>query len=180
MRRRRQLYPYTLPRSDAATSHHDPHHAGFSDELAIAGFVQHGSHQAVLEFIDLRTWIAQAREPDNGLVTQMQFRAFWQPQQINAVGRDVLTQGAWHHVKTLRTQVVKQLIVHQMNLAQIRCKWIFRHTRTVFDSDAAVRIALDTVALNQLDDVGHILGKVMTTAAVDCNDSLTRQDRGNQ
>lgn len=67
-----------------------------------------------------------------------------------------------------------------MNLAQIRCKGIFCHTRTVFDSDAAVRIALDTVALNQLDDVGLILGKVMTTAAVDCNDSRARQDRGNE
>ena len=73
----------------------------------------------MLKLIELRTGVAQARDPHDGGFTNMQFCPGWKLQQIHPSRRDVFTELPWRDGETLCSQFFKEFGVEQVDLAQV-------------------------------------------------------------
>ena len=119
MRLGRKLDADRVAGTHLAANHHDPHHAGLANEVAILIAMEHRCQQAGLEVIQLVAGIAQSGDLQDRVTANRQQRAGWQRQQINAPRRDVFAHLPGGDVETGRAQFLVQLAVDQMHLAQV-------------------------------------------------------------
>jgi hypothetical protein len=88
------------------------------------------------------------------------------PVKVKAAGGDVLTELAGAHIESLRAQIVVQLRMHQMDLAEIRLGRIHCHPRSMLDRHAGMRVTFDTQPGDQIDlRRGWLTESVFTVAA---------------
>jgi hypothetical protein len=76
----------------------------------------------------------------------MQTRAFWQLKQIDASRRNVLAHLAGAHGEPGGAQFLKQFLVNQVHLPQIRRVAEFQDAGEVLDRRAGMRVALDAMS----------------------------------
>jgi len=139
--------------------------------LPFTSLVQCRGHQALLEIVDLDAGIAQSGDFDNGACAKMQPRTCWQCQQIDAGSGDVLAEIGGLNDKTLRSQFVEQLRVHQMYLAQIGLRWVLADARAVLDRLAHMGVAGDAETLQQANAEIRRLAEVMAGTRANGNDA---------
>ena len=126
---------------DITSGKYDAHDTGFSDQRAVGVPVEHRGHQPGLEFVELNAGIAQPGDFDDSIAPEMQPRAGWQREQIDAARRDVLAEVTRHHRVAACAQFLEQLSVDEMHLAQVRLGRIARHARTMFHRRATMGVA---------------------------------------
>jgi hypothetical protein len=95
-----------------------------------------------LEAVELGTGIAQTGELDNRRDAEVQPRADWQAQQVNAPRGDILPHLASAHGEPARPEFVVQFSMHEVHLPQIGLARIARHTRAMLHGCAHVRVTL--------------------------------------
>src|SRR5437868_8314363 len=96
----------------------------------------------------------------------MQTRAFWQLKQIDASRRNVLAHLARAHGEPGSAEFLKQFLVDQVHLPQIRRVAEFQDAGEVLDRRAGMRVALDALSRQQCDPrlVGFAERMLRTTA----------------
>lgn len=114
-----KLYLDEVVLEHIAAFDHDCHHPAFADQLTIGVAVEHGGGQSALVAIQLTAGIAQAGDLDDGRFAQRKPCALGQGQYIQSARGDVLAQGAGIDTKPGCTQLIEQLGMNQVNLAQI-------------------------------------------------------------
>jgi hypothetical protein len=127
------------------------HDASLADEVTVRVPAEHCRCQPPLERFNLPARIAQTDELDHRLGSELQSRALWQCQKIDAARRHILADGAGPNVESASAQLVEQFFMHEMHLPQVRRVGIFRGVITVLDFLAHMRVAFDAEARNKTD-----------------------------
>jgi hypothetical protein len=166
MRLRRKLDPDRRPDVHVARYKDNGHDTCFADQAAGFVVIEHRGHQTGLEFIQLRTRVAQAGYLDHRSFTQMQARPARQRQQVETARRDVLTHLASADFEADRAQLVVQLGLDQVDLPQIGLLWLARLARKMLDRTAEMRITLYAQAAQELDPIlGRFTERVRRASA---------------
>src|SRR5262249_41055977 len=124
-------------------------------------------HQTGCQFVELAAGVAQPGHLDDGVGAKMQFRTGRQPQQVDAARRYVLPHQPGPDVKPGVAQLVEQLGVDQMNLAQIGHSRVGGDPRAVLYRHALVSVTLDAKPREEAELVGVGLGQAVRRAAAD-------------
>ncbi len=90
MRGGRKLGPDGVARTHLPTGKDDCHDACLADEVLVPIPVEHCSHEARLDTVELRAWVAQAGDLDHGAISDAQPGARRQPQQVDPARGEVL------------------------------------------------------------------------------------------
>ena len=129
-----------------STRKNDRHDASFTHQFAIFRFIEDSAQKPLLKFLNLRTWITQAREFKDNIGPNFEKGRFGQCEQIDPARGDVFTQLRRRNVKPLLCQLIEQFGLNEMDLTQIGLRGICPHTRPMFDGHSLVRIAFNTLA----------------------------------
>src|SRR6185295_17097891 len=70
MRFRGKLDGDLVTRPHRSAVEHDPHHAGLSDQPTVLVAVEHCRHQTGLNSFELRAWIAESGDLDDGVLAE--------------------------------------------------------------------------------------------------------------
>jgi hypothetical protein len=128
MRWRGQLDHDRVARPYDATGQDDSHDAGLSYYRTVFVASEHRSHQARLKVVELGARVAKAGHLDDGIAAQVQPRTRRKAQQVDPAGSHVLPQVPGGDHETGRSQLVMQLGMDQVDLAQVRLDRIAPHT----------------------------------------------------
>src|SRR4051812_42841426 len=126
-------------RDDAIARRHrsvgedDPHDSGFARERAVGVAVEHRGHQAGDETVELRAWIAQAGDLDDGVVAEVESGSGREAEQVDATRGHVLTHRARAHDELACRQLVVELAVDQVHLPAVGLAGIACDSRSVLD-----------------------------------------------
>src|SRR5215472_18325465 len=118
VRVRRQLDTDGIAGADLAAGDDDAHNAGLAHQIAALVASQCRRHQSILNVVELAARVAQTGYLDDRRRAEMQLRAGRQPQQIDAARRDVLAHLPGRDGEAALPQLVVQLGMDQMDLAQ--------------------------------------------------------------
>jgi hypothetical protein len=173
MRQRWQLHRDRVVGSNLAAGHDHRHDTGLADERTAGVAVEHRSHQAGLELIQLYARVAEPRDVENRRIPDSQPGARGEPEQVDPACRDVLTHVSRHHSESLGSQLVVKLGVNQMHLAEIRLGRITGHPRTVLNRPATVGISLHSEAGQQVDAILIGLAEGVTLSPAYRNDETS-------
>src|ERR1017187_4378966 len=172
-RAERRMWLWREPRLDRVAGaqipadQDDGHDARLADDDSSSVPAQHGLQQARLEVVYLIAGVAQAGDLDHGLRTQAQPSAGRQREQGDAAGGDVLAHVARRYGEPGGTQLVVQLSVDQMDLAQVGLAGVARYPRSVLHCAALMRVAFHSEALDQPDHRARLLAEGMRRVAAD-------------
>jgi len=125
------------------------HDARFAPDCATLVSADDVAEQAGAETVDLHTRISQAGDLDNCRRTQPESRADGQLEQRDSSRRDILAEIAGSHFEPSRAELVVQLSVDEMDLAEVGLRGIARNARKVFHRYALMRVVLDAKPFNQ-------------------------------
>ena len=154
-----QLHLDRIARPDRSTGRDDAHDPGLAHDVARRIPTDDLLQQAVLELVDLQARVAQAGDLDDGFVTEVQQRADGEAEEIDAARGDVLPEIPRSYLVARLTEFLEQLLVDQMDLAQIRLGGVLRNAGTVLDRDPRMYVPLDTESGQQGHAVPVRLGE---------------------
>src|SRR4051812_11195096 len=100
MRLSRQFDADSVARTDIAVRYHDAHDPGLAHQIAGWVPVQRRRHQAFLKTVDLDAGVAEPGDFDDRTLAEMEPRAGWQGEEIDAFRGDVLAEIGGPHRKT--------------------------------------------------------------------------------
>jgi len=140
---RRQLDEDWVAGSDFTTDQDDGHDTCLADEGSLFVVRQHCRHQPRLKLVQLQAGVAQAHDFYDGGSAQVQTRVGRQSQQIHPAGGDILAHLPSQHGKTGDTQLIVELSLYEVDLAQIRLGRVAGHPGAVLDPLAGVSVALN-------------------------------------
>lgn len=142
------------------------HHARLSNEVPLRIPVQNSLLQPFLKLVDLLARISQAGDFQHRLGAQAQAGAGRKVEQSYPAGGDVLSQLAGLHLEAGPIQLIQQLLVNQVHLAEVRLARILFHSRAMLHSGACVGIALHAKTRQELN-----AGKVLLVESVGRTDT---------
>jgi hypothetical protein len=142
---------------------HDP---ALTDEFTRGRTLQHRLHQALLKSIELFARISQTGDSNDRRRSDVQQSVSWQRKDVEAAGRDVLTELAGAHVETLGPQLIEKLRVNQVYLPEVRLTRIRLEARSVPHRFPTVRVAANPEAGDQRDECPCTFGEAMGWAGV--------------
>jgi hypothetical protein len=141
----------SIARRDRATCDDDAHNTCLTNQLSLRRAPEYCRSKACLKLVELLTGIAQAGDSDYGGLTNLEFGAGRQSEEIDTACSDVLADIAWMNHKSLSAELFKELFVNEVYLSEVGLRWILRYTRAVFDSYSAMSISFDAEPCEQLD-----------------------------
>lgn len=130
--------------ANRAAGHDDGHDAGLSDQFAGVVAVEHRRHQAGLQPVELQARVAQAGDLHHGFGPEVKAGAGRKSEEVDATGGDVLAHVASGHPEPGRSQLVEQLGVDEVDLAQVGGSRISGHSGSMLHGDAHVGVTLHT------------------------------------
>jgi hypothetical protein len=141
-------------------------------QVAVLVAVQDGRHQALLEMVELDARVAQPGHLHDRLRSQPQAGTRRQREQLDAARRDVLPHAAGGDVEALRAQLVVQLAVDEVHLAEVGLARVAGHPGAMLDGPAQVGVALDPQSGQQTDTPrGALAERVLRVAADGLDDA---------
>ncbi len=170
MRGGRKLGPDGVARTHLPTGKDDCHDACLADEVLVPIPVEHCSHEARLDTVELRAWVAQAGDLDHGAISDAQPGARRQPQQVDPARGDVLAHLAVGDPEAGRPQLVLQLTVDEMDLTQVRPAAMAPKSGSVLHRRPHVHVSIDPKARQQPDLPADLLGHRVPGAGADALD----------
>ncbi len=120
-------------RPNLTTRKDNTHDSGDTDEGTVIISVSQQPHQAFLEVINLEARVPQTGEFHNNIRSDAQVCPRWKPKQVNTFGGDVLTEFTSSNGVALSCQLVKQLLVDEVNLPKVRLRCVLAHQIPVLD-----------------------------------------------
>ncbi|MCW2756505.1 MAG: hypothetical protein JWO46_251 [Nocardioidaceae bacterium] len=162
--RESDMNPVTGP--DPAPLDDDGHHPAPPYDGAVGVPSDHVPQQALVEPLDLQAWVAQTGDLDDRLVAEQQQCAGGEGEQVDAAGGDVLAEVAGADHVTLGSQLVEELGVQQVDLAEVRLVRVAGDPGQVLDQHAGVRVAVDPEPGDQLDLGDRLLAEPVLRVAV--------------
>jgi len=138
---------------DVTAGDDDAHDSCLADEAAAIVAREGCRHQAGPDAVELDAWIPESRHLDHGVGAQAKPGPGRQPEQVDAARGDVLPHLAGRQRESGRTELVVELGVDQVDLAEIRRLGILPQPRAVLDGRTEMSIALDTQAAQQRDPI---------------------------
>jgi hypothetical protein len=154
VRLRWQLDADRIARPDAAAGDDDTHDAGFAKQVAVLVAFQGRCHQSRSDAVELGARIAQVGDFDDRRLPETKARAGGQPEQIDPARGDVFPHLTCRNDKPFFRELVVQLGVDQVYLAQVRCFGEVCHSRAMLDRAARMRVTFDSEPDQQLNAVG--------------------------
>ena len=167
MQRRRRQYFDLISRRDRPGHQHNAHDSSLANQFTFWCSVEHGREKARLEVLDLCAGVSKASDSYNCLRANAKDSTLAERQQWEARGCDVFAQLARHHLETSLGEFVQEFLMQQVNLPQVRLRWVFGYARAVLDCDAIVGVSDDPVSLDQLDRRHRVLGERVGCFGVD-------------
>ena len=152
---------------DHAAAQYDRHHAGLADQPAGRVPVQDGLHQARLEAVELQARVPQPGHLHHGLRAEHQPRPGRQAEQVDSARRDVLPHVPGGDPVPQKIQLVVQLGMDQVDLAQVRGRWVTGYPRPVLDRAPGVHVSLDADAGDESDPVADRLAERVLAVLAD-------------
>ncbi|GAA2464258.1 hypothetical protein GCM10010405_55770 [Streptomyces macrosporus] len=158
-----------------AGAHHaagpdDAHHPGLADDVAVLVAADDLLRQARPEVLDPEAGVAQSGELHDRLAAEAQQRARGRAEQVDAAGGDVLAELPRPHVEPRPADLVEQLLVDQVHLAQVRLGGVLGDARAVLDRHPRVDVPLHPEPGEQRDAVPVRLGERVRAVAADRRD----------
>lgn len=170
VRRGGQFDPQGVARPHLARGDDDAHDAGLADEIALRVAVENRRHQSGTIRVELPARIAQPGDLDDGRGADAKPRSARQVEQRKPARQDVLSDAARHDPESGGIELVENLFVKQMHLAQVGLRRILGDARAVLDGRSEVRVALNAEALEQPDALLHVLAEPVRLAAAHRDD----------
>ena len=140
---------------------HDP---GLADHVARAVGQDEPLEQARPEVVDLLARVAQTGHLEDDVGTEVQAGAARQPQQVDAARRHVLAQVGRSDVEARLGELVEQLGVHEVDLAQVGLRRVGPHPAAVLHGLAGVRVPDDAQTFDDLHAGTQVLAEVVGRA----------------
>src|SRR5829696_6558700 len=129
---------------------------------------EHFLEQPGLEGIDLLARVAEAGHLDHRLAAELQQGAAGKGEQIDpSGGDDVLPELSGVDVEPVLADLSEQLSVDEVDLPQVRLRWIGGDPRSVLDGDALVGVALHSESRHQHDLIDDCLAEAVFTIPAD-------------
>ena len=122
MRRSRQLHLDRDSCAQLAARADDPHHSCLSYDLTVRPTTDNRGQKTGVKVIQLHAWIPQPCNLDDHLRTEPKSGASREAEEVEATCGHVLAKIARFDREPTRTQLIVQLGVDQMHLAQIRLR----------------------------------------------------------
>ena len=151
MRRRRQLYLDRHARPHLAAPADDSHDPRLSHDLTVRTSTEDGGKETGAKVLQLHARIPQAGELDDHFGTEPESSANREAKEVDSACRHVLAEIARSDRESSRAQLVVQLGVDEVHLAQIRLPRVPRHARPVPDRGALMRVSLDAQPRDEPD-----------------------------
>lgn len=148
MRRSRQLYLDRHSRAQLAARAHNSHDPRLSHDLTVRISTEDRGEETGAKVLQLRARIPQPGELDDHLGTEPKSGASREAEEVDSPCGHVLAEIARSDREPRRTQLVVQLGVDEVHLAQIRLPWVPRHARAVSDRGALMSVSLDAQPRN--------------------------------
>lgn len=140
-----------IPGDDRSGALYDAHDPGLSDEAALGIALESRSHETLCDSVQLTAWIAKAGDLDDRFSTDRQPCAPRQGEEIDAPGRDVLTDLTRCQLEPGFAKLSEQLLVYQVNLSKVGSVGIARNAGAVLHLLSVVGIAQDAEANHETD-----------------------------
>jgi hypothetical protein len=156
MRPRWQRYADGVTRADSPALHDDRHHPRLAHQLPVGASERHPCQKSWLDVFDLGARIPKTGHGKQSVGANAQRRPDWQAKEIDAGRRDILAQVARSHLEPLGSQFGKQLLVDEMDLAQIRLRGIDLHAGSMLHGAPGVCVPVDSDSSDQ-PDRGHLM-----------------------
>src|SRR5579872_1305499 len=167
-----------IARPDGAARYYDRHDPGLADELSVRLPVQDRRQQAGLKLLDLMAGIAQTGHFEDHLASNSQQGARRQCEKVDTTCGDIFSELSRGHMKALRSQLIKQLCVNQMDLTKVWLAGVDADSGAVFNLASLMRIALNAEPGRDFDFVRRLFRKAMLAVSRDGNDMCTHLVRG--
>lgn len=117
---RGRMYDFdVISRLNQAVLKNNAHDACLANDRAVFGTAQHRCEQTRLKILDLRAWIAEPCDLDNGVGANSELRTGCQRKQINSTGGDVLPQLPGLDAKSGSRDISKEFFAEEMDLPKV-------------------------------------------------------------
>lgn len=146
----RKLQHDQIARLDNAASHDNAHDACLAGDVAHI-LRLHLRPQTLLESVYINAGLSESCDFNYRIGTQMQSRARRQTKQIDSMRRNVFAEFAWRDDESIGTQRIEQLGLNQVHLTKIGCTRRSSFVVAMLHRRAAMRIAFDAQALEQMN-----------------------------
>lgn len=172
VRLHRKLDTDRVTRAHDATLQHDAHDPGLAPDLALVITIEHRMQQSGPEVVDLLTRVTQPGHLDNSSSTKGQPRAPGKGEEVDAPRGDVLPQLPGIDVESLRSKLVVQFGMDQVDLTKVGLGGVSSYARAVLDCHPRVSVTLNAEAGDQGDLLGDQLGEAVAAVEGHGNDLL--------
>jgi hypothetical protein len=153
--------------ADLPTAQDHRHHTG--PVVSSAGAVGEALQQTGLEVLDLETGRPSSGETEQD-ASDPERGAHGQGQQVRAARGDVLAEVAWVDHETIVKQLVEELALDQVDLAEVGLRGVGCDARTMPHGGAEVSIALHPHPSDELERWLRRLREVVARTAVEMGD----------
>ena len=151
MRSSRQLYLDRYSRAQLAARADNSHDPRLSHDLTVCTSTDDRGEEPGAKLVQLHARIPQPGELDDHLGPETKSRANREAEEVDSACGHVLAEIARSDREPGRTQLVVQLGVDEVDLAQIRLRRIPRHARAMPDRGALMRVSVDAQPRDEPD-----------------------------
>lgn len=120
-----------------------------------------------LKLVELRAWISQPGDLDDGVWPKPQPRRRGQIQEIDPDGRHVFADLTRTDTEAAPRELGKELRVHEVHLSQVRLGGVARDSRAMLHGAATMRVAVDAQPNHKIDVRHNLFTKGVRRAATD-------------
>jgi hypothetical protein len=162
---------YDVIGSDDSIGEDDGHDARFANEIACQVMIENGRQEPGLKALDLSAGISQAGQFENRGSADAQLRATRELEQRNPPSCDVLSNVSGIDREPALSELGEQFSGDEMNLPEVRLRWIASDARQMLDGAARVRIAFNAKTDAERDSGLRCLAEVVSAAQRHTNDN---------
>ena len=128
-------------------------------------------HEAGFEAIELEAGVAQAGHFDDSFGAEPKARPCGEGEEVEAAGGDVLAHFAVRHAETAHAELLVQLRMDEVDLAEVGLRGVARDARAVLHLLARVSVAFDAKPGQEGDAFDRGLTHRVAGTAVDSFDA---------
>ena len=165
-----RLDPDGVSAGDVASCQNDGHDPSLTDQALVEIAVGDSLQQPWPEGVDLHTRATKSGHLEHDGRAEVQPCAARQPEQVQALRRDVLPELTRTNIEALGAQLLKQLGVHQVHLAEVGLRRIGGYAGAVLHGHPSVGVSDDANPTLQCDEVLGDLTEAVITVAVNGDD----------
>ena len=155
---------------DVAACQDDGHDPSLADQAPVGIAVGDSLQQPWLEDFDLRARVTESGHLEHDGRAEVQPCAARQPEQVQALRRDVLTELTRTDIEALGAQLLEQLGVHQVHLAEVGLRRIGGYTGAVLHGHPSMGVSDDADPTLQCHEVLADLAEAVIPVAVNGDD----------